>query len=435
MRKKSILVTLGVMLLAMLACELPDLPWPEGTPDSSSLATMVESQLQTLLPSTATEATPDGEPTASTPPTPTSTEPLCQPQPPAPLPPPMPAGVAVTVPDSEIVELIDFQGNILQSRDASGLVFEDPEFLHVAGPISQGPFALPVLFHALENNGVLKVNVQGATNPVEQVPMMIAMAGAEGEPFIAYSNYDSSPAGWISYLYAADLGDFPGVAPLLTRDQGDGYVYFPLAIRSVSGQAEGVWYTLSMYGIGNIIFPPYRGLYYLDLQTLLVTEYLGFDQYFASLSPDQTWLSYRSNSSSPQNGIYLRNMTTCAEVFIPADPTSVLGAGYVVFSPDNSKAAWIEASGDIMGEIDLLVRVAATDGTIIAQSPMANLFGLAGGEELTWIKPVGWVDNQQVLYEMSLQDWSQKVITRAEANFHNPIPVVLGSDFMGFYYP
>jgi hypothetical protein len=265
--------------------------------------------------------------------------------------------------------------------------------------------------------------------------MLVAMAGAAGESFIAYSNYDSVPAGWISYLYAVDLGDFPGVAPLMIRDQGDGYVYFPLAIRSVNGQAEGVWYTLSMYGIGNIIFPPYRGLYYLDLQTLQVTEYLGFDFQFASLSPDQSWLSYRSGPSDPQNGIYLRDMLTCQETFIPTDPSSVLGAGYMVFSPDNSKVAWIEASGDVMGDIDLLVRVAATDGTIIAQSPMANLFGLAGGEELTWILPVGWVDNNQVLYEMALQDWSQKVITRAEANFHNPIPVVLGSEFMGFYYP
>ncbi len=128
-------------------------------------------------------------------------------------------------------------------------------------------------------------------------------------------------------------------------------------------------------------------------------------------------------------------MMTCEETFIPADPTSALGVGYVVFAPDNSKVAWIEASGDVMAEIDLLVRVATTAGAIVAESPMANLYGLAGGEELSWIKPVGWIDNDQVLYEMALQDWSGFVLARAEANFHNPIPVALGSNFMGFFYP
>jgi hypothetical protein len=348
---------------------------------------------------------------------------------------PLPAGLAAIVPGTETVELINWDGNVLQNRDAAGLVFEDPEFLHVAGPISQGPMALPVVYHALENGGWLKVNVQGAASPLVESPMTVKIAGAAGAPFIAYSNYDSVPAGWISFLYAGYVDALTGAAPLLTRDEGDGYVFFPIAVRAPNGQAEGVWYTLSLYGIGNIIFPPYRGLYYLDLGTSQITGYLGFDYQFSALSPDQTWLAYREGGSSAQPGIHLRNMQMCYEIYIPLDPTSNLGAGYVVFAPDNSKVAWIEASGDVMAQIDLRVRVATTGGAIVAESPMANLYGLAGGEELSWIRPAGWIDNNQVLYEMALLDWSGLVITRAEANFNNPIPLAIGRDFMGFYYP
>jgi hypothetical protein len=264
--------------------------------------------------------------------------------------------------------------------------------------------------------------------------MLVAIAGAAGGDFMAYSRYDSDVSGWESFLFAGDLNTLPGAAPLLTRAEGDGYVFYPVAIRAPGGQAEGIWYTLTMQGIGNIIYPPNRGLYYLDLATSDITAFLGFDYPFSSLSPDQTWAAYRPGPNQAP-GIYLRNLATCEEVHIAPHPSTTLGAGYVVFAPDNSKVAWIEASGDLMGVIDLFVRVANTDGSIVVEAPMANLYGLAGGEELSWIRPVGWVDSNQVLYAMALLDWSGQVIARAEANFHNPIPLAIGSEFLGFYYP
>jgi len=436
MRRLSIVGVLAVMLLGILACGISDPPTPLETIDPSILATMAEAELQTNLPGQgATDEPPTIEPSDTTPSVPYSPGSSCQPQPPPSLTLPLPAGLAAIVPGSETVELINWDGNVLQNRDAAGLVFEDPEFLHVAGPISQGPIALPVVYHALENGGWLKVNVQGAASPLVESPMTVKIAGAAGAPFIAYSNYDTAPTGWISFLYAGYVDALTGAAPLLTRDEGDGYVFFPIAVRAPNGQAEGVWYTLSLYGIGNIIFPPYRGLYYLDLGTSQITGYLGFDYQFSALSPDQTWLAYREGGSSAQPGIHLRNMQMCYEIYIALDPTSTLGAGYVVFAPDNSKVAWIEASGDVMAVIDLRVRVATTAGVIVAEAPMANLYGLAGGEELSWIRPAGWIDDNQVLYEMALLDWSGLVITRAEANFNNPIPLAIGRDFMGFYYP
>ena len=84
------------------------------------------------------------------------------------------------------------------------------------------------------------------------------MAGAEAQSYIAYTLNTTGTNGWISYLYAADYLGVAGATPVMARDEGDGYVIWPLAVHFSGGAAQGIWYTESLYGIGNINFQPDR---------------------------------------------------------------------------------------------------------------------------------------------------------------------------------
>ena len=162
---------------------------------------------------------------------------------------------------------------------------------------------------------MLTLNQNDSPYQLGQAPEIVAITGAEGGPTIAYSRSSSGPNGWISYLHSAGYTDIGTSNPLLTRDQGDGYVLYPLAVHVTNGQTQGVWYTESMYGIGNIIFAPYRDLVYLDLGNNQVTSYLGTNTIVAGFSPDQTWVAYAPGTGATpgqaQSTLTLKNLVTC----------------------------------------------------------------------------------------------------------------------------
>jgi hypothetical protein len=295
--------------------------------------------------------------------------------------------------------------------------------------------ALPVVYRTFEDMGTLMLSVDDSLSMLMHTPELIAMAGAPGSGVISYSLNESGPQGWISHLYVAALSDFPDIDPVLTRDEGDGYVLLPLAVRASTGNvAQGVWFTNSMYGIGDLIFRPYRGLYYLDLASGQVSEFLDFDQWISAMSPDQSWVAYRPSPPVDGPGLILRNLLTCEETPIALHEGSTFGAGFAVFSPDNQHVAWIEASGETLEGVEARLRVATTEGVIVADAHMDNLYGLAGGEDLFWLTPAGWVDNSHLLVELSLVEYDNRLLVRCEADFHNPVLMTEG-DFSGFFYP
>lgn len=379
----------------------------------------------------------------------TQAPPACQPQHPGAQSLQLPSALAVgSTADVNLINILDFQGNNLSTKTLTGLSWQDPDQIHFAAGSSGGIPPIPVPFHSLTNGDTLKLEQNGMVSQLAQTSDMLVIAGENGGGYIAYSQYTSVPTGWSSTLYATPYGDAATAQVRVTRNEGDGYVIWPLAVHAANGQAQGVWYTESMYGIGNIIFHPYRDLHYLYLSNNQVTSYLGSNAVLAGFSPDQTWAAYGQDpGSSPgqaQGSLTLKNLVTCQEVTLNFHATSNLGGGWVIFAPDNQLVAWLEASGPNPMEANLRFRVARIDGTIIVDSPISSLTGLAGGETPTWITPRGWSDNHLVILEIGIAGSPNPLVVMWAPDQTQPLNPVLGANqsvllgdgsFMGFLYP
>jgi hypothetical protein len=350
--------------------------------------------------------------------------------------------------NTNLINVYDFQSNPLGSKNLSGLTWQDPGQIHFAGGYSGGLAPLPVVFHSLTNGDTLKLEQNGTVSQLVQTSGLLSIAGEKGGGTIAYSLYSTGPNGWISTLYATAYGNAGTATVRLTRDQGDGYVIWPLAVHTANGQGQGVWYTESMYGIGNILFHPYRDLLYLNMSNNQVTSYLGSNAVVAGFSPDQTWVAYGQDPGAtpgqPQGFLKLKNLITCQETTLTFHNSSNLGGGWVIFAPDNQMVAWLEASGSSVMQPVYRLRVARIDGTLIVDAPINNLYGLAGGVTPTWILPRGWAANHLAILEIHVNAPNSPLMVMWAPDQTQPLDPVLGANqsvllgdgsYMGFIYP
>jgi hypothetical protein len=440
MKIKAVLI---VLLLTTLAC----LNGNGGGQPSISPEDAVSTSVAATLTAEA-GGNQQGPPSTQAPPI-TQAPPACQPQHPGAQSLQVPSALAIgSTADTSLINIIDFQGNALGSKTLTGLSWQDPDQIHFAAGLSGGIPSIPVPFHSLANGDTLKLEQNGIVSQLAQTADMLVIAGENGGGYIAYSQYTSVPTGWSSTLYATPYGDAAAAQVRITRSEGDGFVLWPLAVHTANGQAQGVWYTVSMYGIGNIIFHPYRDLFYLNLSNNQVTSYLGSNTVLAGFSPDQTWVAHGQDpGSSPgqaQSSLILKNLVTCQEVTLNFHATSNLGGGWVFFAPDNQMVVWLEASGNNPMEADLRLRVARIDGTIVVDAPISSLTGLAGGEIPNWITPRGWADNHLVILEVYLSGGTSPLVVIWAPDQTQPLNPALGANqsvllgdgnYMGFLYP
>jgi hypothetical protein len=246
--------------------------------------------------------------------------------------------------------------------------------------------------------------------------------------------------------------DIAGLQPLVTwtpaQDVNFGNAMHPLAVHQSGGAANGIWFTYTMYGIGDVNFPPYNGLYYLDLSSGQTVEYLGTTNAIGGISPDQTLVAYGAGQGGTpgriESGLTVRNLVSCQETYIPFNASSNLGGGWMVFSPDNSFVAWSEAGGPSSMEATYRIRVARTDGTSIFDAPIANMYSLLGGEPPDSLRPVGWIANHLLVLEAYLNVIHRYIVIVWAPDHSQPLDPVLGANqsfpiadgtFIGFVYP
>ena len=455
MNKHASVIAFFVLLLVSLAC---------GTTGPAPAVETVDSRASERLTAATTETKeipPTSPPPTSTPsPTPSPTA-----KPPSPTPTeetlpcqdhpggqqlPLPVGYVGSV-DAQTVELYDTDGELLGRKQTPGLSFLEPGQIHLGGGLAEGIAAIPLVYHSLEQGGVLKASAGTAVTELAQTPGLVTLIGAEGDSLIAYSTNESDQAtgGWISNLYVGEISSLDGAPARLSRSEGDGFVIYPLAVHMKAGVGQGIWYTLSMWGSGNIIFPPYNGLFYFRFGDSQVIEYLSVDQRLAGFSPDQTTVAFALFQDGQPGGIQLgltvKNLVTCRETFIAINPGTNLGAGYVVFSPDNRYMAWLEASGPDNVQARMRLRVAETaSGNILVDSETASLSSLAGGEVPSTVQPLGWPADHLLLLEVGLPSQVNPLLVVWAPDPTEPLDPALGANqsaplsegvFAGFLYP
>jgi hypothetical protein len=445
MKIKNTLLLLPLFMMLSLSCII-------SIPTAS-----VEDQVGSAVAATQTagagpaieETQPVPANTAGTTDIPASPEPACQPVHPGQQVLPLPAGVAAGL--DEIITFKDIQDHVLGTRPVAGMTFMQKDFVHLAGNLGMGANALPIVFFGLESGGKLKSNVNNVLSDLAPAPNLTSILGAEGNPFVVFVTVDMVNQS-INRVYAGQYTEIASLSPVLTWTPDPaahiGNAIHPLAVRFSGGAANGIWFTYTMEGIGNINFPPYNGLYYLDLAANQTVEFLGTANALGGISPDQTMIAYGAGQGGTpgliQGGLTVRNLLTCQETYIPFNASSNLGGGWMVFSPDNQQVSWIEASGPSNMEATFRIRIARTDGTSTFDAPIANMTGLLGGEAPDSLQPVGWIANHILVVEAYLNIIHHSVVIVWAPDPSRPINPVLGAhqsipiadgSFLGFVYP
>jgi hypothetical protein len=434
---------LMLLLMAGLACVVSTPTASMEDPVGSSVA--------------ATRTAQSGLPPADTPPEPTAeqtgtlatVESACPPFSPGRQILPLPAGVAAGL--DGVVRLKNIHNDLLATRMTLDMTFMRSGMVHLAGNLAMGAAHIPIAYLTLEGGGYLRSNTDDFLADVMPAAHAVSLTGAEGNSFLVLVNLDLGNSS-TNQVYAGNLDEISASQPVLAwvPPQGAhiGNAIQPLAVRLDGETAEGFWFTYTMVGIGDLIFPPYNGLFYFDLASAESTEFLPATDALGGISPDQTMVAYGAGQGGTpgriEGGLTIRNLLSCQETYIPFNPASNLGGGEMVFSPDNQFVAWTEAGGPSNMDASLRIRVARTDGTGLFDAPIANMTSLLGGEAPDSLRPVGWIADHLLVLEAYLEVVHRNVVIVWAPDPAQPLNPVLGANqsvpiadgaFLGFMYP
>jgi hypothetical protein len=447
MKKIPALCAMLLPFFLGLACAGTATPQPAGDSVGSAVAA-TQSAVQGV-PTQAPASTPTSEPAESPAPGEPSPEPACQPIHPGGQALPLPAGVAAGL--DEVITFKDVQDHLLATRPVGGMTFMRSEFAHLAGNLAAGADALPIAYFSLQGGGTLKTNVHNVLSDLAPAPNLTSIAGAEGNPFVVFATVDMMNQS-INRVYAGNYPQAASFSPLLTWTPDPaahiGNAIHPLAVHTDGGAANGIWYTYTMVGIGDLLFPPYNGLFFLAYPGAQTVEFLGTADALGGISPDQTMVAFGAGQGGApgliHGGFTVRDLVSCQETYIPFNASSNLGGGWMVFSPDNQLVAWTEAGGPSNMEATYRIRVARTDGLSLFDAPIANMTSLLGGEAPDSLRPVGWAADHLLVLEAYLNGINRYVVIVWAPDPSRPLDPVLGANqsipiadgtFIGFVYP
>ncbi len=432
MKKMKIQLLVIVLLLAGLACNLPG---------------QVVDALQytpTPLPPEQQPENPPQEPTAT----------LIAPDPLVPaetatatLPPPPPAAPIGLFPVGFVTALADGGGVTFHDLNgvAQGVVAlpgastGPGTYIHFAGPYAGNPQNMPIVFQTFENMGDLKQSLGGQVSTLVAGPDVAYIKGAAAQNALVYAVITWGEA--LTTHFYARSAQGGGASWFWERVDPNGYAMYPLGVAAENNEIQTVFYTHMPWGIGgDIVFPPYQGLFRLNMehleQVLLLTE----DFTPMGISTDNAMVAYteQNNVADPNTRVTIYTLEGGLGLPVNLAPGSDRGAGYAVFSPDNRYVAWMEGSGWMMAETPNFhsrVRIVDTNtGAILADLADSTLAALTVDPAATWVQPVGWLDAENLLVEVRGADWGQTALVRVRFDGTKPSYVTTGM-FVDFLYP
>ena len=418
-------LALMVLILAAFACNLPSNNEPTPTETTASQVVTVESPVVTQQIATDT-------PQATLPESATPTVDLIQTE--------YPVGFSTVSDDGETVTFHDLSGIPLGSIVVPGFSAGKDQF-HIAGPFTGDPNEVPVFYLTFENMGNIKKALQGQISTVFPGPDVVSLRGATAQYAFVYTTVTWAGETLNSYFYLQTAYG-GGASWVWERVDPASWALKPMALVAENSEPQTIFFTLEPWGIGgDIVFPPRKGLFQLNLEfpekVLLLTE----DFNPIGLSPDTQIVAYTETNNEigaqNQSRITLYNLTSGLMVPIDLASTSDRGGGYAVFSPDNDYVAWMEASGWLMSEspnFHSRVRIANLDGVILADIPVVDFSNLVGDPSATWAIPAAWLDNETLLVEVRGDNWNFPALVAVRFDGSGMVYLASGV-FLSLLYP
>ncbi len=350
----------------------------------------------------------------------------------------LPKTILVDTDDGYGLTFFSLQGQPITELKTLGIGYGSSKYVHIAGTIPEGPIMTPLVFHSFENPESLLVNINDSISTLVKTPMFYGMVGAPGEAYIAYSVYNPVDNLVHSDLYMGDLETLPTNGPIYSFDNDTDFsVINPVGIQTDAGVAIKVWFTFSAWGIGgDIIYPVNNSLYSLDMTTGDVVQHLDKNCSLQGLSQDFTWAACRTGDGNGNYGYFTQNLVNGGMFSFQVDPSNNRGAGYGAFSPDDLYVAWIEASGTHMAETPNYhshLRVGLTGGGIVYDQADINLAAALGVGSISFMKPVGWIDTQTLLVEISVDNSANSFLITVNISNGSVSQLISGS-FIAFAY-
>ena len=270
--------------------------------------------------------------------------------------------------------------------------------------------------------GTLPQGSQGAS--------LVSVLGAPSSLWAAYS-YDLYGANYqiqSGLMVGKTDGQF---TQAMNIDASDGYALLPLSFEwNAQSQPQALWVTTQIYGIGDVMVAPTRGLWRVDLATLQAVQVLpketnGVENNILGVSPTGRWAAYWQQSDPAH--VHIISPTQQGQPHTLNTLTNAASAatiGHGVFSADGRYVAWVEYVGSF--DAGYHARIAVYDLTTDQPLALGNPLPLQ-----IVAAPVAWLDAHTLL--LSGWDGSNNVAVIWDVQAQSA-PTIIHGSFLGVAY-
>jgi hypothetical protein len=351
----------------------------------------------------------------------------------------IPIALVTNPPQGSDPQLIWWDGSLLGSWHTGSPI--QISKAHVIGFAPDGVGSLGLVYLGSDIDGAtrLLLNRAGVISPLTDFPVPAFLTDLIGVPqkaTIVYATVAPSADGsrLHSTVYLAEVEPALNSRAFLEADRSDSRYLRPVAIhRDVNDQADGVWYTTDLWGIGGDSLTDQRaGLYYLDLVSGLSREFLSQGCGFSSLSKGQNFAVWTSAGV-----VHVSDMHTGTDRSFPLLAGNDRGPVQALLSPSEGYLAWLEGRGwQYDGTLETTLRVGIVQGTQVYDYPLSAFSEPAGLGPEIGIRPLGWLSPNDELLLVAVYSVSEErsVLVYLDVNA-NQISLLTEGTLVGFAYP